>query len=525
MKKIDFKKITIKKVIKWVIILFVILFIGYSIYKSLNPVQAVQETMTSQAVVGEVKSMISGNGTLSPANQYEVKSLVKGEILEASFEEGDSVKKGEVLYQISTNDIENSISSAELNVKKAKITYEDYKSKKEELQIEAKESGYIKKLYIREGDTLQLGSKIADIYNGDVMYLDLYYPSSTVKNTWVGKSASISMDATGQVVKGKVDSVSNLEEVMNGGILTKKVTVKVANKGGIKSGDMANASVEGVENIGTGTFRAETDTSIVAESAGMIKTLNILEGQKIQKEDLLLTLLSKDLTTQIKMAKLNVIEAEQSLESQKKQMESYTIKAPISGQVITKNKKLGDTIDPATDTQAGPMAIIYDMSYLSFQMNIDELQIHNVKVGQKVSIKSGAFPEETFEGIIDKISLKGNTNNGVTSYPITVKVAKFGSLLPGMNVTGEIIIEEAKNVITIPSSALQRGNTVYIKTSDTEENKDPSIPKGFKSVKVKIGINDGTNVEVISGLKEGDVIYVPYDESMIGNEYGVNVGY
>jgi len=514
MKKIVFKKINRKKVLKWVIFLVIVFLIAYFFIKRANPPQEVQEVMTSQAIIGNVESAISGNGTLNPANQYEVKSLVKGEILDAPFEEGDTVQKGQLLYQVSTSEIENSIKSAELTVNKANLSYSDYTEKKGELQISSKESGYVKKLYVKRGDKVQPGKIIADIYNGDIMYIDLSFPSYEVKSSWIGKAASVSMEATGEVIKGKVTSVSSMEETIDGGILIKKVTIRIKNKGGIKAGDTAEASVEGIVCSNSGTFRAETETSLVAETEGTIENLSIKEGGRIKKGDQVLSLTSKDLDKQMEVAKLSISEAELSLETQKDQMKQYTIKAPISGKVITKNKKQGDTIDPAYDTQAGPMTIIYDMTYLSFQLNIDELQISNVKVGQKVTIITEAFPEDTYEGVIEKISLKGITNGGVTSYPVTVKVEKYGTLLPSMNVTGKIIIEEADNILTIPSSALQRDNTVYVKSEEAVTDEASDIPIGFKAVTVQIGINDGANVEIKEGLKEGDTVYVPFDSSM-----------
>lgn len=516
MKKINLKKINKKKTIKWILIIGVIVFIGYSFLNKKAPAQEAAEVMSTQAITGNVQTFISGTGTLNPADQYEVKSLVKGTVLEAPFEEGDSVTKGGLLFQISTKDIENNIKSSELGVKKAKLSYDDIAEKKDKLKQYSKENGYIKKLYVKVGDTVNAGKTIADIYDNTTLYLDVLFPSEEVKKGWVGKKASISLAAIGEDVKGVVSNVSNMEEVMEGGILTKKVTISVKNTGGIQSGDIADATISGISSSSTGTFRAAVETTLIAESEGTIDSLPIKEGQYLKNGSLLFTLSSKELDKQIENAEIGIQEAELSLQSQENQMQQYTIESPISGKIIAKNKKEGDTIDPSADAASGSMATIYDMSYLTFQMNIDELQISSVKVGQKVSITTEAVADKTFEGVIDRISLKGNTNNGVTSYPVVIKVAEFGDLLPGMNVNGKIMMQEANNVLTIPSSALQKGDIVYIKTDEVIEEQDPTIPKGFKPVTVTIGINDGTNVEIKSGLNEGDTIYIPYDNSVSG---------
>ncbi len=514
MKKITFKKPGMKKVVRGAIILVVAGLV--IVYFARRNQASVEEApfYTAQAEIGRVETSISGKGTLNPANQYEVKSLVKGELLLAPFEEGDTVKEDQLLYQISTSEIENSIKAAEINVDRAKLTYGDYLDKKTNLEINSKESGYIKRLYVKEGDILQAGLSIADLYNGENMYIDLLFPSYEVGDTWVGKKATVTMEATGEDLKGKVTEVSNMEEVIDGGILVKKVTICVKNSGGIKAGDQAEASVSEIACNSTGAFRAETDITLIAETSGKIDHITVKEGQWIDQGERILSLSSKDLGLQIESAGLSIREAELSLETQKNQMKQYTISAPIAGKVITKNKKQGDTIDPATDTQAGPMAIIYDMSYLTFDMNIDELQISSLQVGQKVTIRTEAFPEYSFDGVIEKISLKGITNNGVTSYPVTVKVNDYKNLMPGMNVTGKIVIEEADNVLTIPSTALQRDNMVYVQSEGSVSEEGSVVPDGFKEVQVEIGINDGSSVEIKTGIKQGDTVYVPFDISM-----------
>lgn len=511
MKKITFKKPINKKIVKGAIFLLLASLVVF--YFARRNQAATEETpfFTSQAVTGRVESSISGKGTLSPANQYEVKSLVKGELLLAPFEEGDTVKEDQLLYQISTSEIENSIKAAEINVDKVKLTYGDYLDKQSDLNVVSKESGYIKKLYVKEEASIQAGSAIADIYNGDNMYIDLLFPSYEAGASWIGKKVSVIMEATGENLDGKVTEVSDMEEVIDGGVLVKKVTILVKNSGGIKAGDQAEATVSGIDCNSTGAFRAATEVTLVAEVTGKIDHIAVKEGQWIGKGEKILSLSSKDLGLQIESTGLSIREAELNLETQKNQMKQYTITAPIAGQVITKNKKQGDTIDPATDAQTGPMAIIYDMSYLTFAMNIDELQISRLKVGQKVSIRTEAFPEDSFEGVIEKISLKGITNNGVTSYPVTVKVSDYENLMPGMNVTGKIVIEEADNVLTIPSTALQRDNMVYVQSEGSVSEEGSEIPDGFKAVPVEIGINDGSSVEIKSGLSEGDTVYVPFD--------------
>ena len=314
-----------------------------------------------------------------------------------------------------------------------------------------------------------------------------------------------------------------------------------------------------------GTFEVKTNKKLVAQGTGKIEHLTIKEGDFLREGSQYATLSSKEIDKAIEDAKDGVDSAKKALKTQKKQLEEYRITAPISGKVISKKKKKGDTYDPSVDASAGAMATIYDMSALTFDMAVDEIDISKVAVGQKVSIQAVAFPDETYEGVVERISMKGDTSSGITTYPVTVKVEKYGNLLPGMNVTGTIITEEADDVLIIPSVALFRGNVVYVKKADaTADSTDSSknaatsnstdasssaatsnsadttdavgtdasvsqnesdttsdasmleqdgVPKGFVPVNVTVGLNDGNQVEIKSGLNEGDIIYVPYNMS------------
>lgn len=509
-----------KKIVKLAIVGLVIIVAAVFAWKRWGnkTSEDMNEIMTVQAVKGNVQSVISGKGTLKPMNQYEVRSLVKGEILKAPFKEGATVKKGELLYQISTNEISATMESAELGVEKAQKAYEDLLVQEKELSANLEQEGYIKKLYVKKGDMVQAGTVIADIYNSKQMYLEVLFPESKVSGSWVGKKAKVILDSSGEEITGVVKKIDALEQVLDGGIVTKQVKIEINNPGGLRAGDMAEAIINNIQSNNSSALQVKTESKITAKREGKIESLYIKEGQWVKKNSPLMKLSSKEMENQIDSAKTGIKEAENALNTQKEQLKSYFIKSPISGEVITKSKKKGDIIDPSSESSSGAMAIIYDLSALNFQMDVDEMDIRNIKIGQKVTVTASALPDDSFSGTVVQVSMKGTTNNGITTYPVIIKIKKFGNLLPGMNVTGKIVIEEAMNVLTVPSSCLQRGNILYVKSKDAKKKEESSeIPDGFKEVEVTTGINDGDNVEIKKGIKEGEEIYIPYEDSMSGN--------
>lgn len=131
----------------------------------------------------------------------------------------------------------------------------------------------------------------------------------------------------------------------------------------------------------------------------------------------------------------------------------------------------------------------------------------------------------TFEGVVTKVSVAGSTSGGITSYPVTVRIEETDGLLPGMNVDAEIVIEEAENVLAVPSGAVSRGsgNTAVVlvtEGSPSAANRvEQEAPEGYVYVSVETGVSDDDYVEIVSGLQEGDT--VAYIQRTTGSSNGM----
>ena len=227
------------------------------------------------------------------------------------------------------------------------------------------------------------------------------------------------------------------------------------------------------------------------------------------KSTLICSLESETLRDNLTDAAASLDDAELSFNNTKEKLEDYTVTAPITGTVIEKYSKVGDSLGSSSMGQT-TMAIIYDLSYLKFDMSLDELDISKVEVGQKVLISCEALELSDIVGEITKVSVVGTTTYNSTTYPVTVKVYDPPEgLLAGMNVDAELVLEEAENVLTVPTAAIQRGNVVYVKDDGTK-SADDNAPEGYMSVKVETGISNDNYIEITGGeLEEGDSVYVP----------------
>ena len=470
----------------------------------------------------DITSSLSSSGTLSPKDTYSITSLVSGEVISADFEEGDQVQEGQILYVMDTSSMETELNSAQSSVERAQDSYilaaQDYEEALGDYSqntYKSTETGYIKTLHVKAGDKVNANTQIADIYNDKVMKLRLPFLSVNAAGIGVGNQGVITLTHTGEQLLGTVTSVSNMEETMAGGRLVRYVTLQVENPGGLTTDMKATAQIGDFYCAQEGSFTPLLDIVMGAEVGATVEIASMLvsEGDYVSKGTPLFRMTDKTADNLVRSYKEAVDKAQENLESAQSKLETtqdnienYTITAPISGQVITKSVKSGDKVSSGGNA-AVTMAVIYDLSELTFEMSVDELDIQSVKAGQTVEVTADAFEGQTFTGKVTNISLASSYSNGVTNYPVTVTLDEVGELLPGMNVDGEIILEQTQGTLVVPVDSLMRGNRVYVK-DDTVTEKEGNVPAGFRAVEVETGLMNDDFVEIVSGLSEGEEVYV-----------------
>lgn len=514
------------------------------------------ELKTGTVTRQTIQSSLSSSGTISPKNSYKITSMVDGTIISADFQEGDVVEEGQVLYQIDSSSINSKLSSANSTLERSENSYSravnNYSKASSDFSgntVKSKYSGHIKAINISIGDQVSANTEIAEIYDDSTMKLDVPFLSVEASMIPVGTAATVVIEDTLEEIIGVVTSVDSMESTLTGGQLVRYVTIEVANPGGLTTDMTATASINGMNSSGDGTFQAARDFTIKADnlsSSVTVEQLLVNEGDYVVAGQPLFLASADDIEDilysykdKVDSAKSSVESAQSSLDSTTDTFDNYTITAPISGTVVTKSANVGENVQ--NGSSATSLAVIYDLTEVTFDMNIDELDISHVKVGQSVEVTADAFEGETFAGTVTKISMEGTASNGVTYYPVTVTMTEFGDLLPGMNVEGLIILDKSENALAIPVDALQRGNKVYVRNKDGESYEDSSsddkgdnsgtrgsasnVPDGFHAISVETGLTSDEYVEILSGeLEEGDEVYIAQSTVSSGQESEMMMG-
>lgn len=459
----------------------------------------------------DVSNSLSGTGTLNPANTYTVKSLVDGKILTGGFEEGDKVEEGDVLYTIDSSDASTNLEKASIALQQAQRSYD----KTVDLQyVRAEVDGTVSSLKVAKGDQVTSGQEVAVIRDSSKMLLNLLFPAADAANFSVGQSADVMLDGTFETLKGTITAITGTDELSTGNLLVRTVTIRVNNAGGLTTAQAATASVNGVSSIASATFAYQAERTLTAQAGGTVSAINVQEGDAVSKGDILIELTGDDLTESIQSASESLRSAEISMQNQQDNMSNYTITSPISGTIIEKDAKQGDAL-----TSGSTLCVIYDLSYLEMVINVDELQIGALSVGQKVQITADAVADKTYVGTVTRVSMKGSSSGGTTTYPITIRIDDTDGLRPGMNANAEIVVAEANNALVVPNAAVIRGGYVLVsKKSPSAANavEDMDAPEGYVYVKVETGVSDDSYTEIKSGLQEDDT--VAYDTSSVSSD-------
>ena len=494
---------------KWLLLALVLAAgIGFLALRHLGGQQAAAAVSYQEAAVEarDITRSLTASGTLEPADSYTVSTLVDGEILSDTFEEGDLVEKGQLLYTLDSSDASSALTQSRNSYTQAQNNYDQAVKHK---YPTADMSGTVSEVYVRNGDTVNAGTALLKIVGENSIYIDFMFSYADSGDFYVGQSATIFINGFAGTLQGTVQQVSQSSTASgnaagSGRELT-TVRVKAANPGLVTEDYTASAVIGSYSSYGSASVKVSESSTVTAETSGKVSGLNLLAGDTVSKGDRVCTITGDSVDNAIENARISVSNAGSSLENAQDRLSDYEVTAPISGTVVTKSAKAGDKIEGGS---SGTLCTIYDLTYLEMTMNIDELDISDVAVGQTVEVTADAVEGKTYTGVVTRVSVAGVTSGGITAYPVTVRIDETDGLLPGMNVDAEIVIEESRDTLAIPCGALNRGDTVLITAgSPSAVNAlDQEAPEGYVYVEVETGVSDGSYIEVTSGLQEGDTV-------------------
>ena len=216
-------------------------------------------------------------------------------------------------------------------------------------------------------------------------------------------------------------------------------------------------------------------------------------------------------------AKLSYTQAKEQVASAKEEVQRAqtnlgyaTITSPIDGVVLSKSVEEGQTVAASFSTPE-LFTIAQDLTNMQVVADVNEADIGDVKEGERVSFTVDAYPDDTFEGEVKQVRQEATTTNNVVTYEVVISAPNADlKLKPGLTANVTIYTAERKGVLSVPSKALrfipQKETVGKMKIVDAANAKNKVWTIEGNSIvahKVNIGMTDGTNTQIVSGIAEG----------------------
>lgn len=434
---------------------------------------------TVRAEKGRIEVLTEGSGTIEPASTKAITLEYDGKLSSVLVETGDQVKPGDILAEYDKEALDKVIDQKEKELQELENQIANTDSSASS-SINAPVDGRVKRIYADENDDVvricEKSGGLAEICANGKLKIEISLDGSRVK---LGEKVKVRFDDHKE--DGTVTDISD-----------GKVIVEIDDDEDYELEMTAKVYDEENQLIGSGSLQSSQPYQ-VRFSYGTIDYVNVSEGDYVYKGNQMFSLENESFS----QAYLDLLNDREELLREVQELKDYR----ESPYVLSDSEGFLDSIDVIEgmvyekDQQFGTVA---DTTSLNLKIAIDELDIDGVEVGQTANVIFDAFEEETYHGVVEKISGVGNNNGGVTTYTVTLAMEGNTHLKDGMSATANIIVAEAENVVLIPVDALKTANGV----------KTVSIFDGTKvqEVEVTTGLINNEQVEIVSGLSEGETV-------------------
>ena len=317
-----------------------------------------------------------------------------------------------------------------------------------------------------------------------------------VTETAVKGTLTTSISATGNII---VDQQSTVDPTITGTVTNVAVKVGDAVKKGQLLFTLDNNQLSIDASKAYASYLQATASLENAKASKKDAKINYEDGSSDQKPSLKNKLEASEISLDV--AERNVAVARASYSEALKDAFARKVTAPIDGTVNAVNVKNGDDLGRlSSNSNSSAPIIIGDLNTLQAQVEVNEVDVTNISVGQKVTLKFDALDNYSTTGRVEKIDALGTVTQGVVTYNVTIALDNLDERIkPQMSVSAAIITNVKQDVLLVPSSAVKtEGNSSYVEV----------LNSGTTPVQktIQVGASNTTDTEITSGISAGDKV-------------------
>lgn len=486
------------------IVLVIVVIACYFIFK--NKTSGEIQYVTEIVSLGSITTNVTGMGQVEAKNTVNLNAKTSGDVTYIGVSVGQSIKKGTLIASIDSRDAKMALLNAQISL--AKLT-----KGPDTLTLLQKENG-VADSYNNGWNTVSsfiddmtvMISNLENLYGGSG-YLGY---QNTMRLTTTGRTKVTLAENSYYDAKDSVDKVTKLYKTLSRSSSQQEISDLISQasasskiiSNAVKNAQTAfNFVVEDLSyenNSNTSTTRANITSWLTSSNNYVNNLFSAVNNIKESAQSLIDTTVGADA--------LDIESAQLSLQSKQNAYNDTFIYAPFDGVVATLTAKVGESSGSSVGT------LITKQKLATISLN--EVDIAKIKLGQKATLTFDAIDGLSITGVVAEIDSIGTVSQGVVSYNIKISFdVNDDRVKPGMSVSATIITDNAQDVIVVPSSAIKTQNGIsYVQTFDsalapvaTGTQGSPSLTPPNQT-EVTLGLVGVTSTEIISGLKEGDII-------------------
>jgi len=514
---------------------------------------------TATVTRGTLEVTVGGTGTLAPRVRQDAVSSSSGTVESVAVKAGDTVKKGQVLLRLSNDNLADQVAQARLELRLAEIDLEEATGPRESLATEADIAaaraalegarvaveqarrnvedltarapfaGTVSDISVRPGDTVSPGAPLFNVFTPDALRAVLSVPENLIDEIALGDELTVNVRAISRDLDGRVTAISAQGTSGKGGV-TYSVTVTLEESDPDARGGMtASAALEvdsswpGLTTRVTGYLAYDRFQTVTTATGGEVVAVHVSEGEEVEADQVIVVLESDEAEAALTRAEADLLKAEQALAelldpgppamtqaqieklrlryeqaalqlaTLERQLAELTVTAELDGTVADVFVVPGETVSPGQR-----LVSVVDLSEVTAVITVDELEVSGLDPGRPATVRIDAFPDESFSGYVESVSLEGVPRDGVTSYEARIRLSGDPRMRAGMSVSATVVVARRENVLLVPVEAVYgagREAVVQVLADGTPVARE-----------VTAGLSNSIFTEIIEGLEEGEVV-------------------
>lgn len=438
-----------------------------------------EEEETTQQVVevvrGDLIVSVSGSGNIETSRDARLSFGSGGRIDKIYVEKGDEVSQGEVLAELDADALELAKTQAEVALTQAEVALTQAQLNQQTAEYNLKNTQDTK-------DTLELA-----LLNAQINLRNAEHHLDETRDIYTWPEIEVAQDDVD-------DAKAFLDYLLSFGPTQEQLDYAQARLDAAES--TLDAMINSYDTEEVAIAKLQVEAAVMAEAQAQKNLDELIEDITIMELQL------EAAKASVEQARESTALGRESLDQAQKQLDEAIITAPIAGVVASLSAEEGDII-PSPTMSPQPVIYLIDPTGLELVVEIDEIDVPEVKLGQEVIIELDALPDTEFKGVVTIIYPLATEVGGVVLYDVKIEldVPEDSGIKVGMSASADIILANRSNVLLVPDRAI------------TEDGEGRTMVKVMVNEQieerlVEIGISDGFDTEIINGLREGEMVLI-----------------